>query len=168
VMRTKNIDERPGDAAGAYVQCGPWAEGLRLWRTVPADRFGPAERAAVAECMRRTSTTIEVWRAAIGGDAASAIRLALRMERPHAITPPTDVTMTVLLDAALGGSAGAALVLSYALRKMPLDDVTRRRLATSWLVHNIRQVFPKPTGSGASRRPCRRDLRLALNNEEKG
>lgn len=51
----KNIEERPDDDAGAYAHCGPWAEGLRLWRMVPADRFGPSERAAVTECMRRTS-----------------------------------------------------------------------------------------------------------------
>ena len=91
-MRTKKIiddrpgDDRPGDDAGAYAHCGPWAEGLKLWRTVPADGFGPTERAAVAECMRRTSTTIEVWCAAVDGDAPSAIRLALRMKRPHSIT----------------------------------------------------------------------------------
>jgi hypothetical protein len=161
----KNIDERSGDDPGAYAHCGPWAAGLRLWRTVPADRFGPAECAALAECMRRTSSTIETWRAAIGGDAPSAVGLALRMERPHAITPPTDVTMTVLLNAALAGSAGAALVLSHLLRQMPLDGVERRRLATSWLAHNIRQILPKPTVAGARRLPRRRDVSAAPNNE---
>jgi hypothetical protein len=164
-MRAKNIDERPGDDAEAYAHCGRWADALRLWRTMPAEAFGPAERAAVAECMRRTYSTIEVWRAAIGGDAPSAVRLALRMERPHAITPPTDVTMTVLLNAALAGSAGAALVLSHALRQMPLDGVERRRLATSWLAHNIRQVFPRPGREGVRRRPGRRDVSAAPNNE---
>lgn len=153
----KKADERSGGDAGAYARCGRWADGLPLWRTMPVHAFGPVEHAAVAECMRRTSSTIEVWRAAIGGDAPSAIRLALRMERPQAITPPTDVTMTVLLNAALAGSAGAALVLSYVLRQMPLDDVERRRLATSWLTHSIRQVLPKPTGAGAHRLPRRRD-----------
>jgi hypothetical protein len=109
---------------------------------MPAEAFGSAERAAVAECMRRTSSTIEVWRAAIGGDAPSAIRLVLRMERPPAITASTDLTMTVLLNAALAGSAGAALVLSHALRRMPLDGVLKRRLATSWLANNLRLGLP--------------------------
>jgi hypothetical protein len=166
-MRTKKIDERSGDA-GACAHCGPWAEGLRLWRTVPADRFDPSERAAVTECMRRTSSTIEVWRAAVGGDAPSAIRLALRMERPHSITPPTDVTMTVLLNAALAGSAGAALVLSHLLRQMPLDDVERRRLATSWLVHNIRRAFPGPDRGGIRRRSDRRAAGIAPRTEGEG
>jgi hypothetical protein len=161
----KKIDQQPGGHAGAYTHCGPWADGLRLWRTVPADEFGHAERAAVAECMRRTFSTIEVWRAAIEGDAPSAIRLALRMERPRAVTASTDVTMTVLLNAALSGSAGAALVLSHALRQMPLDDVKRRRLATSWLAHNIRQALPQPGRGGTRRRPGRCDARIAPRTE---
>ncbi|WMT76477.1 hypothetical protein [Bradyrhizobium sp. Ash2021] len=165
MKRMKNIDERAGDAAGAYAHCGPWAEGLRLWRTVPADRFGPTERAVVAECMRRMSSTIEVWQAAIGGDAPSAIRLALRMERPLAITPASDVTMTVLLNAALAGSAGAALVLSHMLRQMPLDAVNRRRLATSWLAQNIRRAFSE-RGRGGIRR--RRDRSAAGNAQGEG
>jgi len=155
----KKADERSGGDPGAYAHCGRWADALRLWRTMPAEAFGPAERAAVAECMRRTSSTIEVWRAAIGGDAPSAVRLALCMERPHAITPPTDVTMTVLLNAALAGSAGAALVLSHALRRMPLDGILKRRLPTSWLANNLRLALAgrpgvtrrRPEGSTALR-----------------
>jgi hypothetical protein len=134
----KKADERSGGDAGAYAHCGRWADALRLWRTMPAEAFGSAERAAVAECMRRTSCTIEAWRAAIHGDAPSAIRLALRMEHPSQITARTDLTMTVLLNCALNGSAGAALVLSHALRQMPLDGVLKRRLATSWLANNLR------------------------------
>jgi hypothetical protein len=168
-MSTKKIiDDRSGDDAAPYAHCGPWADGLRLWRTVPADGFGPAERAAVAECMRRTSSTIEVWRAAIDGDAASAIRLVLRMERKRTITASTDLTMTVLLNAALAGSAGAALVLSHALRQMPLDDTEKRRLATSWLAHNIRQAFPEPGHVGARRRPGRRDVLIAPRTKGEG
>jgi hypothetical protein len=155
----KNTDQQLGRHAEAYAHCGRWADALHLWRTVPADGFGPAEHLAVAECMRQTSTTIEVWRAAIDGDAPSAVRLALRMKRPHAITPSTDVTMTVLLNAALAGSAGAALVLSHALRQMPLDEIKRSRLATSWLAHNIRQALPRPGRGGARRRPGRRGVR---------
>jgi hypothetical protein len=164
----RKADQRSGGDAGAYAHCGRWADALRLWRTMPAEAFGPAERAFVAECMRRTSSTIEVWRAAIGGDAPSAVRLALRAERPHAITPTTDVTMTVLLNAALAGSAGAALVLSHVLRQMPLDDVERRRLATSWLAHNIRQAFPGPGRGGVRRRQGRRDAGIAARTEGEG
>lgn len=133
---------RPDHDATVYAHCGAWANALRLWRSMPADGFGPDHRAAVAECMRRTSSTIEAWRAAIHGDAPSAIRLTLRMERPSQITARTDLTMTVLLNCALNGSAGAALVLSHALRQMPLDCVVKHRLATSWLVSNLRLALP--------------------------
>jgi hypothetical protein len=126
----------------AYAKCAAWAKALRLWRTVPADGFGPDRRSVVAECMRRTSSTIEAWRAAIHGDAPSAIRLALRMERPSQITARTDLMMTALLNCALNGSAGAALVLSHALRQMPLDGLLKRRLASSWLANNLRLGLP--------------------------
>ena len=137
---------------GTYAHCGAWADALGLWRTVPADGFGTDHRAAVAECMRRTSSTIDIWRAAIHGDAPSAIRLALRMERKPQITARTDLTMTVLLNCALNGSAGAALVLSHALRQMPLDGVLKRRLATSWLANNLRLALAGRPGA-ARRRP---------------
>ncbi|UPT92436.1 hypothetical protein HAP41_0000049215 (plasmid) [Bradyrhizobium barranii subsp. apii] len=159
----KKIDRQSGGHAEAYAHCCPWADGLRLWRTVPADGFGPAEHAAVAECMRRTSSTIEVWRAAIGGDAPSAIRRVLRMKRPPAITASTDLTMTVLLNAALAGSAGAALVLSHLLRQMPLDDVERRRLSTSWLAHNMPRA--EADGGGIRRRLGRRAARVSARTE---
>lgn len=81
------------------------------------------------------------------------------------MTPPTDVTMTVLLSAAL---AGAALVLSHVLRQMPLDDVERRRLATSWLAHNIRRAFFEPGRRGIRRRPERRAAGIAPRTEGEG
>jgi hypothetical protein len=126
-----------------YAHCGEWPGALRLWRTVPAHGFDYVRRAAVADCMRRTSSTIEVWRKAIDGDAASAMGLALRMEIPSEVTTRTDFVMTLLLHNALRGSAGAALVLSHLLRRMPIDDVLRRRLATSWLAHNMRLALPE-------------------------
>jgi hypothetical protein len=142
-MSMKQKPGEPGSKSGAAgcrpdhddtvcAHCGAWANALRLWRTMPADGFGPDHRAS----------TIEAWRAAIHGDAPSAIRLALRMERPSQITARTDLTMTVLLNCALNGSAGAALVLLHALRQMPLDGVVKHRLATSWLVSNLRLALP--------------------------
>lgn len=140
-------DGHPGDVAGkgahADADGGEWPGALRLWRTVPAPGFDYVRRAAVADCMRRTSSTIEVWRKAVDGDAASAMGLALRMEIPSEVTTRTDFVMTVLLHNALRGSAGAALVLSHLLRRMPIDDVLRRRLATSWLAHNMRLALPE-------------------------
>jgi hypothetical protein len=174
-MTMKQKSEEPGVKSGAagtehddmaYAHCGAWANALRLWRTVPADGFGSDHRAAVAECIRRTSSTIEAWRAAIHGDAPSAICLALRMDRPSQLTARTDLTMTVLLNCALNGSAGAALVLSHALRQMPLDEVRKRRLATSWLANNLRLALPGLDRLGVPRR--RRNRSAARRNDTEG
>jgi len=127
------LGEKPAD----------WEHAHLLWRSVPAHRFHRDHRAAVNECMRRTSSTMDSWRLAIAGDAASAIGLALSMGIPEQVTIRTDLTMTVLLHNALRGSAGATLVLSNLIRRMPIDRVDRRRLATSWLAHNFRQAWPE-------------------------
>ncbi|WP_371425676.1 hypothetical protein [Tardiphaga sp.] len=120
-----------------------WEHAHLLWRSVPAHRFHRDHRAAVSECMRRTSSTMDVWRLAIAGDAASAIGLALSMTIPEQVTIRTDLTMTVLLHNVLRGSAGAALVMSNLIRRMPIDRVDRRRFATSWLAHNFREAWPE-------------------------
>jgi hypothetical protein len=102
--------------------------------------------------MGSTASTMDVWRKAVGGDAASAMGLALRMEIPSAITPRTDIVMTVLLHNALRGSAGAALVLSNLLRRMPIDRAVRGRLAASWLAHNFRLARTGLDGGRTGRR----------------
>jgi hypothetical protein len=144
----------------------PWEHAFRLWRTVPADGFGPAQRAAVVECVQRTSSTIGIWRAAIRGDAPSAIRLFLKSRSPSQITARTDLMMTALLNCALNGSAGAALVLSHALRRMPLDRVLKRRLATSWLANNLRLALPGLDRLVIARRRARRPVALRIGTEE--
>jgi hypothetical protein len=135
--------------------CSEWPRALLLWRTVPAHGFDFTRRAAVGDCMRRTSSTIDVWRKAVRGDPASALGLALRMEIPSEITARHDFVMTVLLHSALRGSAGAALVLSSLLRRMPIDRVLRRRLATSWLAHNFRLAWPELDQARVRRRANR-------------
>jgi hypothetical protein len=153
------------DVAADGGRC-EWQRALLLWRTVPAHGFDFMRRAAVTECMRRTSSTIDVWRKALGGDAASAMGMALRMEIPSEITARTDFVMTVLLHNALRGSTGAALVLSYLLRRMPIDDVLRRRLATSWLAHNMRLALREIEGVSARRRAGHGDGRTIRDSRE--
>jgi hypothetical protein len=135
---------KPRSIAAHFLSETPsdWEHAHLLWRSVPAHRFHRDHRAAVSECMCRTSSTLEAWRLAIAGDAASAIGLALTMGIPQQVTIRTDLTMTVLLHNALRGSAGATLVLSNLIRRMPIDRADRRRLATSWLAHNFRQAWP--------------------------
>jgi hypothetical protein len=155
---TNQSSHRGREAGMAFAAEGAsceWPGALVLWRTVPAHGFDLTRRAAVADCMRRTSSTIYVWPKAVRGDAASAMGLALRMEVPSEIAAPHDFVMTVLLHNALRGSAGAALVLSSLLRRMPIDRVLRRRLATSWLAHNFRLAWPELDPARVRRRANR-------------
>ena len=113
-----------------------WPTTLSYWRTFAAASFNERRRAEVAECVRSISATTPEWQAAVRGDAAAASGLALLLKTPPRISARVDLTMTILLNTAFG-NAGAALVLSHALRQMPLSSRRRAKLATSWLVHNV-------------------------------
>jgi hypothetical protein len=103
-------------------------------------------------------STIKEYRSAIAGDAACAARIALRMVVPDEIGYPTDARMTLLLHSALRGSAGAALVMAHMLRKMPLDHKLKNRLATSWLVRNLRRPGSGGKTGNGDHLPVRRSI----------
>jgi hypothetical protein len=138
-----------------------WSEALSWWRCLPADAFDDARKARLAQCVGRISSTIEVWRKAIGGDAAAAVNIALFMRSPAAVTPRLDLAMTVLLRCALD-NPGAAFVLSVLIRRMPLEDGHKNRIATSWLVHNLLLAYPGLRRTGRLRR--RRSIAFQLLN----
>ena len=115
---------------------GQWPTALSYWRTLTAERFDELLRAEVAECVSSLFATSPEWQAAIRGDPAAASGLVLLLKAPSRISARVDFAMTVLLNTAFENAA-AALVLSYGLRKMPLNRRLRARLATSWLVHNV-------------------------------
>ena len=114
-----------------------WPSALAHWRTHTAECFDESLRAEVTDCVGAISSTDAQWRAAVGGCAAAACGLALRLGRPDVLGPRLDLVMTVLLARAFG-DAGAAAVLSHVLGRMPLDRHLRRRLASSWLAHDVR------------------------------
>jgi hypothetical protein len=124
-------------------QAKDWTRTLSYWRTFAADSFDERARIDVAACVRRISSTIPSWHEAICGDAAAASGLVLRLGAPPRICARVDTAMTILLNTAFE-NAGAALVLSYALRRMPLDPHERARLAISWLVHNRKVQTCRP------------------------
>jgi hypothetical protein len=107
------------------------------------------------------------WREAIAGDAACAVRIALRMEIPDEVTYPVDARMSLLLYSALNGSAAAALVLAHLLRKMPLAGDMKNRLATSWPVRNLR-VSCSNTVMSPRRRSSRRSMAAQLLGSGEG
>ncbi len=139
------------ESAAAIAAAGPYP--FELWRSIPAQGFGRSRRFAVAAYLATCADGDVEWRRAIAGDATCALRIALRMEVPEEIAYPVDARMTLLVYCALNGSAAAALVLAHLLRRMPIDRPLKDRLATSWLVRNLRSV--RSAKAGWSRRRSR-------------
>lgn len=124
----------------SMTRCGTrnerWVAPLLYWRKLPADAFDEARRDEIRAFMERLSSTVPEWQAALLGDPAAACGIVLLLRAPPKITVQVDLAMTLLLSAAFE-SAGAALVLSYAIGLMPLHPKLRGELAASWLVRNL-------------------------------
>jgi hypothetical protein len=129
------------DDGGNAAAGTAWPEVFSVWRTLPSHDFDAARRAEVEQCVSQISSTIDVWRKAIGGDDAAAVNIALRIQPPREITPRLDLVMTILVRAAFTNS-GASFALSHLLRQMPLEQRLKCRLATSWLAHNLLLAYP--------------------------
>ncbi len=149
----------PADTAAA-------AAPFELWRSIPAERFDLSRRLAVAAYLATRAGGDVEWRRAIAGDATCALRMALRIEVPDEITYPVDAIMTLLLYCALDGSGAAALVLAHLLRRMPIDGPLRERLATSWLVRNLRSARSVNTAWSPRRSVARRPNVASSGDEE--
>lgn len=154
---------RAADAGPTARRRGPAACGRRavpaarpfeLWRSIPAERFDLSRRFAVAAYLATCAGADVEWRRAIAGDATCA----LRMEVPDEITYNVDARMTLLLYCALDGGGEAALVLARLLRRMPIGEPLKERLATSWLVDKLSSA--RSASAASSRRhagvPARR------------
>lgn len=110
---------------------------LVYWRMLPANRFVEAElREQLGTCISHISAASEEWCRAIGGDAAAAVTLALRLGTPAMVSYRVDLAMTMLLRAALDDAA-AATAMAHRLSAMSLHPRKRSKLATSWLLHSI-------------------------------
>ena len=131
---TKAGDEVKSSEYGLIVP-----DSFKLWRTIPAHAFDKSRRLAVIGFVTEYLARIndKAWKTAVSGDAVCAINIAQEIAIPaDEFTYPVDARMMLLLCCALKGSAEAALALSSLLRKMPLDEMLRNRLAASWLVHS--------------------------------
>ncbi|WP_051380422.1 hypothetical protein [Bradyrhizobium sp. WSM1743] len=143
---------------------------LSYWRRFPAEAFNAPLRGALARSIRSIGSTLPEWQAAIAGDAGAAVGIVLRLRAPFRVTARTDLAMTLLLNCAFA-NAGAALVLSHALRRMQFARVERKRLAESWLVHHGQLAQHRGTrrSSGdrsSSRRPSRLEARARAKRDD--
>ncbi len=129
---------------GAPVrQTTPWpfsaadASPLAWWRMLPADKFRDAEHLLVRATLDKVAVLrSQTWIAAMHGDAAASIAVALSLMPISTVTIEVDIAMTAVLLSALDGDAATALMLSHVLGRMTLDHPFAAELATSWLSHN--------------------------------
>jgi hypothetical protein len=143
--------EKSGEGAGP-PSAAPRPAPHEFWRTFDAESFDTVRRLEVACCVGMISTDDLLWRKAIAGDPACAVAVAFRMTVPAEISYAVDARMSILLNAALAGSDGCALVLAHMLRRMPIEPRLRGRLATSWLVGNLQRMGISSNHGIASRR----------------
>jgi hypothetical protein len=131
---------------------------LTWWRTMPADKLGEAEQRILRATFRKIRVlTGREWLAAMHGDAAASVGIAVAMMPIGTMTLEVDLAMSVLMSNALAGNAAAALVLSHLLRHAPLDHPFGPELSVSWLVLNLWRASkpqlpcdPAPTAEVAS------------------
>jgi hypothetical protein len=160
--QSRDNGRRPcNESAGGAAEDTAWSGALSWWRCLPADGFDDERKAHLERCVTNITSTIEVWRKAIGGDAAAAVNIALLMGSRPAVTPGTDLAMTVLLRCALKNSC-AAFIMSVLIRRMPIEDKLKNRIATSWLVHNLLLAYPELQHTRRLRR--RRSIAFQLLN----
>jgi hypothetical protein len=133
--------KHPNSGEGAHPPSAPRRPAPHeFWRTFEAESFNPVRRLELACHVGMISTDDLLWRKAIAGDPACAVAVAFQMRVPAEISYAVDARMSILLNAALAGSDGCALVLAHMLRRMPIEPRSRARLATSWLVVNLRRL----------------------------
>jgi hypothetical protein len=137
---------KQGTRAGrsSRVGCIGLPDTLAYWRKLAAGDFDAKRRAEVAATVVKLASTLPEWKAAIAGNAGAAVGLVLRLRPPFRFCARIDLAMTLLLNCAFE-NAGAALVLSYALRRMPLVRSERARLSESWITHHMAMASPGRT-----------------------
>ena len=113
---------------------------LAWWRTLPANLFRDAEALLVSATLDKIDVLSgsHTFAAALRGDTAAAIAVALSLMPIEDTTLEVDLAMTAVLRGALDGDAPAALVLSHVIGHAALDHPFATELSPSWLAHHLR------------------------------
>lgn len=105
-----------------------------LWRRLPREAFGEAERAALQSLLASTRPFgVAHWPEALAGDDAAAVAMAMKLSGVDVLdTYRHDVVLSMLLWHALNGSAAARTTLAFTLdrRRYIGEDVDA--LTRSW------------------------------------
>lgn len=147
---TKKVSRGAGERRPPRKNVAP--RPLSWWRTIRAEHFDTT----IAKLLREQIAMVAIigepaWDAAVAGDTAAAIGMALRLT-PDAASPVIrDLVMTALLACAAEDNAAACLALSHSLRSLPGAGRMEARLATSWLVRNFTKAARSKIEGGRRR-----------------
>jgi hypothetical protein len=144
-----NIDlgEPASDDSSAWPKRpAPWPFGaenyspLAWWRRLPPDAFRDAERLLLIATLGRITVlhSDKDLAAALKGDQASAIAVALSLMPVEEITLQVDITMTALMRIALDCNAAAALVMAQVIGLIDVGHELASELADSWMDYGDR------------------------------
>ncbi len=105
----------------------------RWWRLLPACAF----HEDALRAMRSVASQVEFlgeprWRAAVAGDAASAIAIALSMSPRGPFRQKFDLAMTVVAVCACEGSSAACVVVGNVIVNLPRAGDREADLADEW------------------------------------
>ena len=105
----------------------------RWWRLLPPSDFHPD----AIRAMRSVASQVEFfgeprWRAAVAGDAASSIAIALSMKPKGPFPQKFDLAMTALAACACEGNAAACVVTGNIILNLPRRGDKESDLADAW------------------------------------
>jgi hypothetical protein len=110
------------------------------WRLLPSDLLRDAEALLVRTTLDKINVLSgdSAFTAAMRGDAATAIAVALSLMPIEETTLRVDIAMTGVLRGARGGNAEAALVLAHVVGRAELGHPFATELSASLLAHHLR------------------------------
>jgi hypothetical protein len=107
----------------------------RWWRTRNPYGFSMRDVKTIRDALLNGDVAVEgEWSRAIGGDAATAIGIAIKALQSHGLKHPlTDAVLSAVLCCAIEGDQAAKVVMLSALRRRAKIDRTCFGLRLSWL-----------------------------------
>jgi hypothetical protein len=109
---------------------------LVWWRTRMADDFSRSDLAPLRGALKGTQINFEPrWSAAVRGDAATAIGIAVRQIKIHPKgAREIDLALCATVACAIQRDAASPILISWALNLRSVIDPRYRALSDSWLV----------------------------------
>jgi hypothetical protein len=124
---------------------------LASWRTLRALDFSFHDVTSLRTVLAKTTLLGQPkWAAAVAGDGAAAVAVAISFIPAEKITQSLDLAMTALIACAIEGDPGAAIVASNILRHLPGATPRHHQIATSWFVSNLATCASRKAGGAAT------------------